>query len=250
MTRDAHTTAEDGAAPEQGQLSVFSNERLIEQPPIALPPELPTNTRLKMDGLHLLAALPDSTVPAAFFDPQYRGVLDHLAYGNEGVHRGQGRASLPQMSEQAIAQFISELDRILIGSGHLFLWMDKFHLCTGFRDWLAGTSLDVVDLITWDKGRIGMGYRSRRKSEYLVVLQKAPRKAKGVWKVHTIPDVWSETAPQQRGVHPKPVELQAELIEAVTNPGDLVVDPAAGAFSVLAACQQRNRVFLGCDING
>ena len=250
MTRDAHTTAEDGAAPEQGQLSVFSNERLIEQPLIALPPELTANTRLKMDGLHLLAALSDSTVPAAFFDPQYRGVLDHLAYGNEGVHRGRRRASLPQMSEQTIAQFIAELDRVLIGSGHLFLWMDKFHLCTGFRDWLAGTSLDVVDLITWDKGRIGMGYRSRRKSEYLVVLQKAPRKAKGVWKVHTIPDVWSETAPQQRGVHPKPVELQAELIEAVTNPGDLVVDPAAGAFSVLAACQQRNRVFLGCDING
>ena len=245
----ARTTAE--AAPTlEPQPSVFSTERLIEQPSITLPRGLKHNARVKMDGLRLLGKLPAGAVSAAFLDPQYRGVLDHLAYGNEGVSRGKQRASLPQMDERTIAQFVQEIDRVLIESGHLFLWMDKFHLCTGFREWLAGTSLDVVDMITWDKQRIGMGYRSRRKSEYLVVLQKAPRKAKGVWKVHTIPDVWPETVPSKKGGHPKPVELQAELIEAVTNPGDLVVDPAAGTFSVMEACLQRNRVFLGCDING
>ena len=45
------------------------------------------------------------------------------------------------------------------------------------------------------------------------------------------------------------VQLQAQLIEAVTNPGDLVVDPAAGTYSVLEACQQTGREFLGCDLN-
>ena len=235
---------------ETNSASVFSSERALEQPAFALPEELAPNTRLRMDGRDLLAQLPESAVPAAFFDPQYRGVLDHLAYGNEGENRGQGRAGLPQMNDDTIAEFIGELNRILIPSGHLFLWMDKFHLCTGFRDWLSGTSLETVDMITWDKDRIGMGYRSRRKSEHLVVLQKSPRKAKGVWKVHTIPDVWTERVPKQGGVHPKPVELQAALIEAVTNPGDLVVDPAAGTFSVLETCRRRGRVFLGCDING
>ena len=38
------------------------------------------------------------SVPVAFLDPQYRGVLDHLAYGNEGVRRGAARAALPQMT--------------------------------------------------------------------------------------------------------------------------------------------------------
>ena len=141
---------------------------------------------------------------------------------------------------------------MLIARGHLFLWVDKFHLMTGFRAWLAGTELDVVDMVTWDKGKIGMGYRTRRRAEYLIVLQKAPRRAKGVWKLHDIPDVWAEPIPKElraAGVHPKPVQLQAQLIEAVSNPGDLVLDPAAGTYSVLEACAQTGRTFLGCDLN-
>ena len=250
MARSTLAKVEPLAEPEASQPSVFSTERLIEQPRVALPKGLSPNTRLKMDGLDFLGKLSEGTVPAAFFDPQYRGVLDRLAYGNEGESRGKARASLPQMNEKTISQFVRAIDHVLIESGHLFLWMDKFHLCTGFRDWLANTSLDVVDMITWDKKKIGMGYRTRRKSEHLVVLQKQPRKAKGVWQVHTIPDVWSESVPNQKGVHPKPIELQAALVEAVTNPGDLVIDPAAGTFSVMEACRLRNRVFLGCDVNG
>ena len=250
MARSTLAKVEPLAEPEASQPSVFSTERLIEQPRVALPKGLSPNTRLKMDGLDFLGRLSEGTVPAAFFDPQYRGVLDLLAYGNEGESRGKARASLPQMSEKTISQFVKAIDHALIESGHLFLWMDKFHLCTGFRDWLANTSLDVVDMITWDKKKIGMGYRTRRKSEHLVVLQKQPRKAKGVWQVHTIPDVWSESVPNQKGVHPKPIELQAALVEAVTNPGDLVIDPAAGTFSVMEACRLRDRIFLGCDVNG
>jgi site-specific DNA-methyltransferase (adenine-specific) len=48
--------------------------------------------------------------------------------------------------------------------------------------------------------------------------------------------------------HQKPLELQKVLIEAVSNVGDLVVDPAAGSYSVLEACLLSQRTFLGCDI--
>ena len=237
------------APPEAGRVSVFSSVRQVDQPPLTLPVELAFDRRLKMEGLTFLGLLPSGAVPVAFLDPQYRGVLDHLAYGNEGEQRGAGRAALPQMSDE-IPAFIGEIDRCLMPSGHLFLWTDKYHLCTGFGDWLDGTSLEIVDMVTWHKKRIGMGYRTRRASEYLIVLQKAPRKAKGVWKVHTIPDVWSESVRNRRGVHPKPVGLQSALIEAVSNPGDVVIDPAAGSFSVMEACELKQRTFLGCDING
>ena len=43
------------------------------------------NFRNKADGLTLLASLPEQSIKTAFFDPQYRGVLDKLSYGNEGV---------------------------------------------------------------------------------------------------------------------------------------------------------------------
>ena len=183
------------------------------------------------------------------FDPQYRGILDKMQYGNEGVSRGQRRSGLPQMPEDTIAAFIEGIARALIPSGHLFLWMDKFHLCQGVRPWLEreGLNLEIVDLVTWDKGRMGMGYRTRRVSEYLLIVQKRPKRAKGVWQKHDIPDVWNESIPPKAGVHAKPVNLQAALIAAVTDPGDVVLDPAAGSYSVMTAAQQAGRQFLGCD---
>ena len=230
--------------------TVFSRQRTVRAPSLTLPATLEPNTRLKMDGLEFLNMLPAESVPVAFFDPQYRGVLEKLSYGNEGKDRSKRRCALKQMSETVIGRFVRGIDRALIPSGHLFLWVDKFHLCQGVRPWLDGTSLDIVDLVTWDKGTFGMGYRTRRQAEYCVVLQKQPRKAKGVWKIHNIPDVYQEQVSQRTHPHTKPVDLQGELMAAVSNENDFVIDPAAGSFSVLDAALNRQRMFLGCDLNG
>ena len=230
--------------------AVFSGQRTVLAPPPALPPALKPNTRLKMDGLEFLSLIPAGAIPVAFLDPQYRGVLEKLSYGNEGKSRGRRRCALEQMSEAAIAKFVRGIDRALIPSGHLFLWVDKFHLCQGVHSWLDGTSLDIVDLLTWNKGTFGMGYRTRRRGEYCIILQKKPRKAKGVWKVHNIPDVYEESVSQRDHPHAKPIDLQGELMTAVSHEGDFVIDPAAGSFSVLDAARNRRRMFLGCDLNG
>lgn len=209
--------------------------------------EFKINAKNKTDGLLLLKDISSNSIATAFFDPQYRGVLDKLKYGNEGKARGKARCSLVQMNEEAIISFIKEINRVLKSSGHLFLWVDKFHLCQGIQEWFKDTDLNLVDMIVWDKGRIGMGYRTRRKSEYLIVLQKSPVRAKGCWKDHAIPDVWEEKAEK---VHPhsKPIELQTRLITATTDSGDFVIDPAAGGYSVLEACRAAGRDFIGGDI--
>lgn len=163
----------------QKTANVFSSVRDVTAPNIALPKHLKTNTRLKMEGRKFLSQLPETSFPVVFFDPQYRGILDKMSYGNEGEKRGRKRTELPQMSEKVIAEFIQEINRILIHSGHLFLWMDKFHLCQGFSAWMDGTTLDVVDLINWNKVKMGMGYRTRRVGEYLVVLQNCRNFPKG-----------------------------------------------------------------------
>lgn len=199
------------------------------------------------DGLDLLADINDNTIATAFFDPQYRGVLDKLKYGNEGKARGKARCELAQMDEDTIINFIKEIDRVLKNSGHLFLWVDKFHLCQGTLSWITDTKLNLVDMIVWDKGKIGMGYRTRRKSEYLIVLQKSPVRAKGCWTDHAIPDVWEEKTPK---VHPhsKPIELQKRLIASTTQDSDYVLDPASGGYSVFEACKALGRDFIGGDI--
>lgn len=208
------------------------------------------NIRLKMDGLQFLSALQNESIPVAFLDPQYRGVLEKLSYGNEGEKRGKRRCALKQMTEDTIKQFVNNINRVLIPSGHLFLWVDKFHLCEGIHTWLNETSLHIVDMVTWDKGTFGMGYRTRRCSEHCLVLQKKPCKARGIWKSHTIPDVYREIVIRCEHPHTKPIKLQGELINAVSHTGDFVIDPAAGSFSVLQAAKNNDRIFLGCDING
>ena len=214
-------------------------------------PPLELNVRHRMDGLDLMGTLADDSVPAVFFDPQYRGVLDKLAYGNEGKARGRAKASLVQMTEPVILQFLSEIARVLRPSGHLFLWTDKFHLCSGCTSWFTQLPLDVVDLVTWDKGRIGMGYRTRRRPEYLLVVQKSPCRVDAGWERRAVSDFWSERLTGvRRHAHQKPVGLQAALIEAVTEPGDLVVDPAAGSFSVMESALSVERNFMGGDLEG
>lgn len=209
----------------------------------------PLNTENNVDGVTFLNTLPGESTKLVFFDPQYRQILDRQNYGNEGA-RQKERALLPAMSTEVINDFISEITRVLKPSGHMCLWVDKYMLVTGIGSILnIPDILHPVDMITWDKQRIGMGYRSRRKSEYLVILQKLPLRAKGVWTSHDIPDVWSESVPRKGNhAHAKPEGLQSALINAMTEKGDIVVDPAAGGFSVMRSALAIDRQFWGTSI--
>ena len=206
------------------------------------------NRRNKMNGLDLLDLLDKESIKVTFFDPQYRGVLDKLCYGNEGKSRGKDRSALPQMSQEIIFEFLAKIEVVLKPNGYLFLWLDKFHLFE-VKSWIENyQSLEIVDMIVWNKMKIGMGYRTRRKSEYLVIIQRYPRKAKSTWTLHNIPDVWDEKILDKNHTHAKPIELQKQLILATTNENDLVLDPASGGYSVFRACKETNRNFIGCDL--
>lgn len=230
--------------------SVYSNERKINKAltgAILKSKRVLINDTNVINGLDLLSEIEDEVITASFFDPQYRGIMEKMKYGNEG-ERQKERAELQQMAEETIKQFVEEIDRVLIPSGHLFLWVDKYHLCTGTGTWIKDTNFSTVDLITWDKGKMGMGYRTRRKSEYLLILQKHPQKAKGHWTKHDIPDVWTEKIINKKHPHQKPVSLQQKLIEAVSLKHDFILDPCAGSYSVMDACKAIERNFIGGDL--
>ena len=82
----------------------------------------------------------------------------------------------------------------------------------------------------------------------MLVLQKPPLAAKSTWRDHGIPNRWPEKV--DRSIHPhiKPIGLITRLIGAITHPGDLVIDPAAGSFTVMHAAHQLGRNFTGCDL--
>ena len=225
------------------------------------------NKYLQMDGVKLLCSIGGDSVDVCFFDPQYREVMDKMNYGNEGDGRQQGRLSLEQMDESTIVSFLREITFVLKPSSYLFLWVDKFILCEGIHlGWLKYLNnqdtvipypkkdkpiMNLVDMVTWDKGLIGQGYRSRRKSEHLLIIQKSPKSIKS-WTDRAIPDVYTEKIdkPRTKGYHPhrKPVGLISRLIQSVTKEGDLVLDPCAGSFSTFDVCKETGRDFIGCDL--
>lgn len=210
----------------------------------------PLDRRNKADGLKLLRATPSNYSKLIFFDPQHREVLDYLKLGNEGA-RQKGRVKLPQMATENIKQLGEEIVRVLKPSGYAATWIDKFILCNGLAQSFYGDELQIVDMITWNKGKIGMGHRSRRKGEYLIFLQKPPILAKHTWRRKPcIGDIWDEKITDRVHVHQKPHGLQKALIEAITNKGDVVMCPTAGSFSVMYAAHACGRHFLGCDILG
>lgn len=219
-----------------------------------------TDRQNRMNGLALLRALPSDSIPLVVFDPQYRNLMEKMRYGNEGA-RQKERAKLPQMDWSLVLDFLSEIERVLRPSGHVLWWVDKHALVEGKAG--GGVGLLPVDMLTWEKRRIGMGYRTRRKSEYVVVKQKLPIRAKGVWRDHAIPDVWTDALEQKamkirdhvvyidlkkKHPHAKPEGLLRRLIEATTRTGDIVLDPTAGGYSTMRAARFCRRTFVGCDI--
>ena len=108
------------------EFSILNKESLLEisrknlLPTVFKAGPLPFNSQLKMDGLILLKSLENCSVSVVFFDPQYRGILDKMNYGNEGERQIE-RSKLVQMNEKKIISFVREINRILKPSGHLFL---------------------------------------------------------------------------------------------------------------------------------
>lgn len=209
---------------------------------------LKMNERQQMDALDMLKQIPTSRAKLAFFDPQYRAVLDKMKYGNEGERQIE-RSKLPQMSHDDITRITIECHRVLAPSGHLILWLDKFAIGSGHHVGFARRSgLQVVDLIAWNKLKDGMGKRCRCRTEYAVIMQHPPQRAEGIWEDHRLPDCWPEHPDRSEHAHAKPHQLTERLIRAVTKKGDLVVDPCAGGYGVLDACILTGRNFVGCDL--
>lgn len=88
------------------------------------------NIAQRGDGLALLQLLPDASTPLVLFDPQFREVLDHQDYGNEG-ERQHERAKLPAMTTEYIDACCRETDRVLRPSGYLMLWADDYRFGEG-----------------------------------------------------------------------------------------------------------------------
>jgi site-specific DNA-methyltransferase (adenine-specific) len=212
--------------------------------PSRFEPDLEGDAAQRRDALNLLCALSAGCAPLAFFDPQHRGVLDRLKFGNEGS-RQRGRTRLPSMSDEYIDAWCREIARAWGIScaldGHV--WPMRGPPSPRQQDRQAGRPHRLGFVAYMHEQAVAP---ARRLS---ACLTEAPVTAR-TWRDHAIPSRWPEKVDQAVHPHIKPIGLISRLIAAVTEPGDLIIDPAAGSFVVMKAAKQLDRHFVGCDVLG
>lgn len=107
----------------------------------------------------------------------------------------------------------------------------------------------IFNAVVWDKECVGAGLREFRRSYELIAIGAT---GKAEVKDRTRRDVFRHSWQSQMGVsgHPaeKPLSLLRWLIESMTEPGDLVLDPFIGSGTTAVACEELGRRWIGVEI--
>lgn len=120
-----------------------------------------------------------------------------------------------------------------------------------WRNWgnlvgaVESTGLRVNNMVVWDKTTIGMGNGFRNQHELVLYASKGTPRVVS----HAVPNViQSRRAPNDDHQSPKPIDLMSRLLEVVSAPGDLVIDPFMGSGSTLVAARNLGRRAIGIEI--
>jgi len=187
------------------------------------------------DCTEVLKTLPDASVDLVLTDPPYF-VAYRDRYGRRVRNDGAG--------DTAVLGAFAEVYRV----------MKPDTLCVSFYGWQAidafmaawkAAGLTPVEHIVWRKKYASSRRFLKRTHEQAYVLAKGrpslPRQP--------LDDVqpWHYSGNR---FHPteKAVETLSPLIEAFTDPGDVVLDPFAGSGSTLAAAALLRRKYIGIEL--
>jgi DNA modification methylase len=186
------------------------------------------------DALDLLKPMAGESVHAVISDAMY-GVSKHCRY-EWGLDPAMGDPVKHWAYHEPIYQ---ECLRVLRPGGVL-AWAQGAQFACHFPDWFGGYRL-------WTLSRLGA--RNQTASGHLWVVQTKDRRPV------PFPDKDSLVRYDRLGPlktrHPciKTVEEMVWMVEALTRPGQIVLDCFCGLGATLLAAQQLGRPFIGCDIS-
>jgi site-specific DNA-methyltransferase (adenine-specific) len=189
------------------------------------------NKVIQGDCITVMRSLPNASVDLVLTDPPY--LVNYIARdGRRCANDHDGRWLAPAFRE---LHRVLKPDRLCV-SFYGWPWIERFMAAwkqCGFRP---------VSHLVWTKTHCSrQGYtQSHHEAAYLLAKGRPPKPA------HPPKDVlpWEYT---QNIHHPneKPVSGLVPLIDAFSQPGDIVLDPFAGSGSTgLAACARQRRFIL------
>ncbi|MPM49568.1 DNA adenine methyltransferase YhdJ [bioreactor metagenome] len=204
--------------------------------------KLQENTIIHADSLTVLRQMEAESVDAIITDPPY------------GInYRSKTDASVLN-DKTPFIWWLYDACRVLksgdSGRGCLICFT-RWDVEQVFIDAMRLAGFIVKSEVIWDKVYHGMG---DTKAQFAPTHENIIFAVKGKFSFpgHRPKDLitYQKLASSQM-VHPteKPVGLLANLITAVTKPGDLIVDPFAGSGSTLIAAHKTGRRFIGIELD-
>lgn len=209
------------------------------------------------ETLTTLRGMEAGTIDAVITDPPYcSGGLNETrkkqAYG-QGVAYGSKSAAdwflNDNMTTGGLVWMLRELavesERLLKPGGSLLVFTD-WRMLPHVAPAMESSGLIFRNLVVWDKGNPGMGDGFKPTHEMVLHLAKGrpnfySMKGSNVIRTKRVPGV--------KKLHPteKPAALMGKLMDVVTEPGSIVLDPFAGVASTGVACAALGRHFIGID---
>jgi site-specific DNA-methyltransferase (adenine-specific) len=218
------------------------------------------------DCLEVMRTMPDKSVDLVLTDPPYghnNNNGDLISRWEAALGRGDYVA---ERDNRPIANDGKEANEIfrsmVIESVRLLRSGGCCCCCCGgggpdpmFARWslVLDELMEFCQMIVWDKGPMGMGWRYRRSYETILVAFKKGEPMR--WydtskKIENIIRPIGKIIPQADD-HPtvKPVALMEHFIKLHTQEGDTVLDPFAGSGTTGVAAVAMGRNFIGIEID-
>lgn len=204
------------------------------------------------DALEVLGAI-EHPVDAVLTDPPYAsGTRKEAQKDNSGAMlRGERFASRPiDLDQMTTTGFVWLMRQTALRSYPLLPDGGSFLSFIDWRQWpnlvgaLETCNYRVQQMVVWDKGSIGMGNGFRGQHELICHASKGVPTVldRGVGNVLRYPRQEPIDHPS-----PKPQALMGRLLDVVTAPGDLVLDPFMGSGTTLRAAKDHGRRCIGIE---
>ena len=207
------------------------------------PIEIKENSIIHGDSLTVLREMASESVDAIVTDPPY-GINYHT----------KGTGASIKNDKSPFIWFLYDAFRVLksgsSGQGTIVCFT-RWDVQQVFIDAMKLAGFQVKSEVIWDKVLHGMG---DCKAQFAPTHENIIFAVKGKFSFpgHRPNDlVRVSKLPSSQMIHPteKPVGLLADLITAVTKPGDLILDPFAGSGSTLVAAKKTGRRFIGIELD-
>lgn len=151
-----------------------------------------------------------------------------------------------------IEDYLYELYRVLKDGTHCYLMCNHVNL-THFLKVIDESKFHFIKCLIWQKGNLILGTKYMNAFEYILFMSKGTNRNVndcGIPDILSVPNIKTKDI-DGGNIHDseKPVRLMEILITQSSNKGDIVLDPFAGSGSTLLACINKNRRFIGWEID-